>query len=242
MKFAIFILLLFSFYTVEAVQKIKVGIIDTGFGFGNRDYRANLCIDGHKDFTISKTVYTQGKISYPADTHGHGTNVVGIIQSYVNNPNICFVILKIYGQSLLNDNLYSEIAAIKYAKSIGIKFLNISGGGTEYSESEKEAVQDFLQSGGIIMAAAGNDGIDLSVIPYYPAMLKSQIRSVKGRIVVVGNKHDGKIVKSSNYGTPVDVWEDGMNINGFGISMTGTSQSTAVATGKLLQLISKELK
>lgn len=55
------------------------------------------------------------------------------------------------------------------------------------------------------------------------------------RIVVVGNKDSfGTRIKSSNYGKLVNRWEIGENQEAYGITLTGTSQATAVATGKLI--------
>jgi hypothetical protein len=62
------------------------------------------------------------------------------------------------------------------------------------------------------------------------------------RIIIVGNLVDEKsrtIASSSNYGKSVNAWEKGTDIlsrlpGGYGL-MTGTSQATAIRTGKLIR-------
>lgn len=65
---------------------------------------------------------------------------------------------------------------------------------------------------------------------YYPAMYDD-------RIVVVGNgTSQNSRVPSSNWGTYVDSWFDGMNKSGeYGSKMGGTSQATAIQTGIIIR-------
>ncbi len=51
---------------------------------------------------------------------------------------------------------------------------------------------------------------------------------------VVGNgKSSTQHAISSNYGSFVTDWRDGMNVTGFGIKLSGTSQSCALLTADL---------
>jgi hypothetical protein len=55
------------------------------------------------------------------------------------------------------------------------------------------------------------------------------------RTVVVGSlDNNGKKMESSNFGSAVSRWELGLNVIGYGIIMSGTSQAAAVATGKIV--------
>lgn len=215
------------------VGPIRIGVIDTGFGFNDLGVGAPLCKDGHTDFTgdrkYSSNYGTRALV--PTDTHSHGTNVVGLIDQYASRGKnkYCFVILKYYLASNKGDkNLENSIAAFKFANNLNLDIINYSGGGSEFSEKEYLAIRSYLNNGGIVIAAAGNeskflDGIQNS---YYPAMYDK-------RITVVGNKDlYGNRIKSSNYGPYVSVWENGFQQMAYGIVMTGTSQATAVTTGK----------
>src|SRR3989338_11429343 len=67
------------------------------------------------------------------------------------------------------DNLINTIKAIHYAVKNGAHIINYSGGGAEYSEEEKTAIQEASNKGILFVAAAGNEGNHTSEHPYYPA-------------------------------------------------------------------------
>jgi subtilisin family serine protease len=48
-------------------------------------------------------------------------------------------------------------------------FINYSSGGLDFSFDEYYAYKDFVDQGGIVVAAAGNNKADLDRTPYYPA-------------------------------------------------------------------------
>lgn len=208
-----------------------VAVIDTGFNYPQLSNGVKLCSFGHRNFTTNvdeNTIYGVHD-PVPVDHHGHGTNVVGIIQKYARDSYYCIVVIKYYDpRAMDNDNLANTIKALKYANAIGANYINYSGGGMIFSEQEKYEVEKFLDKGGRFIAAAGNEKSDLDEKPYYPAMYDD-------RIVTVGSvEKDGHISKYSNYGDHVSRWEYGTNIVGFGIEMSGTSQATATATGKII--------
>lgn len=221
-------------------KPVTIGIIDTGFGYlNNGKDEAKLCQFGHKDFTIQQQFYKDPHIKtpIPVDVVGHGTNIAGIIESYADNTNVnyCMVILKYYMGSGMGSfqNGQNTIRAIEYAANIKLDFLNYSSGGRDPSEAEYAAIERFLDSGGTLVVAAGNDGenLDEDGHDYYPAKYVKKDK----RIIVVGMlDKNGVPLKSSNYGTIVSRWEVGVNVWGFGLVQTGTSQATATATGKLV--------
>lgn len=228
----LFVVLNSSTLYAKCNSKIIVAIIDTGFGFAGRGRDAKLCQIGHRDFTGENTfTYNYNtKDPIPSDNVGHGTNIVGIIENYAGqtNVNYCIVILKAFGNRV--DTLRSTIDAINYATSIGVKYINYSAGGYGPSLEERISVLSFLDHGGTLVAAAGNEGLDLD-FPFrrhYPS-------SYDPRVISVGMlNRDGTVARCSNYGKSVKRWEIGEYVVGFGIELSGTSQSTAVATGKIL--------
>lgn len=214
---------------------IKIAVIDTGFGFNDVGHEARLCQYGHKDFTIDRQ-FTKNYATHtpvPLDVHGHGTNIAGIIDGYAkkNHINYCIVVIKYYSENQSGDrNLAASINAFTYAANLKVDYVNYSGGGPTVNVLERFEVRRILNYGGKFIAAAGNENADLnkSENAYYPAMYDK-------RIIVVGNTDkDGVRSKSSNYGNVVKRWEVGEQVTAYGITMTGTSQATAVATGKIV--------
>jgi subtilisin family serine protease len=213
---------------------IRIVVVDTGFGYMDHGHDAKLCNYGHKDFSMEKqaTRNYATKDAIPLDTHGHGTNIVGVIDGYLKQThvNYCFVIVKYYSERQTgSQNLLATIRAFNYASNIHAEFINYSGGGPEQNPFERAAIKRFLDHGGKMIAAAGNEGEDLDQPEnaYYPALYDK-------RIIVVGNLgKNGVRYNSSNYGSAVTRWEVGQDVKAYDITMTGTSQATAVATGKI---------
>lgn len=208
-KFLCFLTILFSFNMLYA-NTLKVAVIDTGLNLKYSKY-AHLCSSGHKDFTGEGF----------NDTIGHGTNVTGLIVNTAKIEDYCIILLKAYS---VKRAYITE--ALEYAYSINVNVINISGGGFNPLEQERNIVEKILNSGITLVVAAGNNALDLDTnCNYYPACYDS-------RIYVIGNYSN-----SSNYGTVVDSYYDGENKTAFGVTLSGTSMSTAIFTGYLLQTI-----
>lgn len=232
MKFLMFLTILIININVLAGRTLIVAVIDTGLGINSLSEKAKLCKYGHKDFTKSKVFVKLKKTvdPIPVDDNSHGTNIAGIIQKYAGDADYCIVIIKYYSKSGSGeDNIENTINAIEYATDIRADFINYSSGGHYYSRLEDIAIKRFLNQGGTFVAAAGNDHCDIDKKPYYPAMNDRRIVSV-GALDEVGN-----IASYSNFGKSVKRWELGNQVNGFGIIMSGTSQATAITTGKLVR-------
>lgn len=222
------ILLLSLFGSLNSNALIKVAVIDTGFDFNSKwTTQPKLCTTGHKDFTGTGI----------QDTHGHGTHIAGLIAKYAKDSDYCLIILKFWDKSS-NIGVQSTIDAFKWAVDLKVDYINYSAGGTEFNRQERDAVLNALNANITVVVAAGNEGKSYDKQAYYPALYDS-------RIVVVGNVDtNGKWHSSSNYGKQVDVVEMGVNVLSLGLNstyavLTGTSQATAIHTGKLLYKFKK---
>ena len=221
-------------------KTIRVAVIDTGFGFNGLAHDVKLCKYGHKDFTSAQEYSMEYDTidPIPVDRHGHGTNIAGAINKYAKNADFCLIILKFYKdiRGTNAENLEASVQAFRYAINIKVDIINYSGGGNRGSETERNLVKKFIDNGGTIVAAAGNasENLDLLGNYFYPAMYDD-------RIIVVGNKEIVSFGKTkmkrrsptSNYGSVVKYWEVG-TVDMYGYSMSGTSQSTALKTGKII--------
>lgn len=248
------IFLLFALYPRSGLSKtLTIAVIDTGIDAASN---TKLCKQGHKSFDSRNTNPLQ-------DPHGHGTHIAGLIVKEAGNRDYCIVSLTFYNDNNTGkQNLQNMIAAITYAVNIKADFINISGGGPEFSEDEYLAVRRGLAQGTKFVVAAGNEHSNLDVkCDYFPACYDKKIISVGNLMITkdMRNLDDGwrflamvagmadKLDKfetarasTSNYGKRVSRWEVGDNVKstlpgGKMGYMSGTSQATGVATGKLVK-------
>ncbi|MGZ3769892.1 MAG: S8 family peptidase [Bdellovibrio sp.] len=206
-------------------DKATNGIDDDGNGFVDDVYGWNFVSNNNK----------------LDDNHGHGTHIAGIIGAEAGNgkgisgisPLVSLMILKYYDPKVAGtDNLKNTVAAIKYAVKMGANIINYSGGGTEFSQEEHDAIVEAEKKGILFVAAAGNERSNSDQHRYYPADY-----GLRNIISVTAIDPSTQVLASSNYGTEtVDIAAPGQNIlsclpgNSYGY-MTGTSQATAFVTG-----------
>ena len=211
----------------------RVAIIDTGLDLKDRRFSAHICNDGHHwDFVKNKSV--------EMDFHGHGTHIAGLIWAHSEDSNYCLLIYRYYDSGTDGrNNLYREIDAIKQAIKDGATVINISGGGPFKSTEECKIIAESPNT--TFVLAAGNDGLNIDPPGgYYPASCGSS------NIVAVGSIDKyGKRDLWSNYGKTVTAWENGMHVistlpNDKMGTMSGTSQATAIRTGKIILQRHKE--
>jgi len=217
----------------EGAHQLRIAVIDTGFGYDNAGAWGNnrLCRYGHRDFTnLGSKLFLGISTPVPKDNDSHGTNIVGVIQDTAGPLNFCIIVLKYFDPNMSRDLTgKAAVRAIRYAEELHADVINFSGGGNAEDSDEDAAVRSYLDHGGKMFAAAGNYGLDIDKFHFYPAMADP-------RVIVVGNlNQDGTYHTGSNYGKRLNVWEIGVNVTGYGITMTGTSQATAVATGKWIR-------
>lgn len=242
----IIVLILVSYtfgMAVAHAEPIKIAIIDTGYDFDSTWHKDNpkslmnkhnlqkpvTCKTGHKDFTNKGL----------KDNHGHGTHLAGLIAKYAIT-NYCIIIIKYWHNENSVANGFTNVLrltkSINWAIAQDVDIINFSGGGLRPFELEKKAVIKALDKGIVFVAAGGNERFNLAIRPYYPALYDS-------RIIVVGNvKPNGKRGPSSNFGGAMDLSVTGTDVmsllpdNRYGW-MTGTSQSTAIVTGRIVQQV-----
>lgn len=243
-------------------RDIVVAVIDTGIDIKHEDLASNLWTnpgetgldakgrskasngidDDSNGFTDDvhgwNFVSNNGTLT---DNHGHGTHIAGIIGAEAGNgkgisgisPQVSLMILKYYDPKIAGtDNLKNTVASIKYAVQMGAHIINYSGGGTEFSKEEHDAIVEAERKGILFVAAAGNERSNSDKFRYYPADY-----GLSNIISVTAIDPGTEVLASSNYGVEtVDIAAPGQNIlsclpgNAYGY-MTGTSQATAFASG-----------
>lgn len=199
------------------MAQVKVAILDTGL---DMNLNLPLCEPVHN--------YAYGP---QADSNmKHGSNVASIISQYAG-PDTCLVIYRVFNNLKLSPIAYYN-AFEDLTRRKDIQLINLSLSGTQFIEVESILLKELLDQGKLIVVAAGNEGHDLGRrCDIYPAC-------VDPRLIVVGNSEN----LSSNHGMPVDVLENGANVVGGGVQLSGTSQAAAIHTGKLAHELAKRMQ
>lgn len=210
-------------------NEIKVAVIDTGC-YSHNDIKDNL-LTGYNYLNNSTNT---------TDTSGHGTHVSGIIAAMMNDTGICGIApkAKIVPLKVMETKTTSSsfvIRAIRDAVDVfGCKVINMSLGavidvenGEEYPKALEDAVNYAVEKDAIVIASAGNEGID--GLPYsYPAAFEN--------VISVGAvDHNKQKADFSNNNDKVLIFAPGVSIlstytdNGYAFS-TGTSMSAPMVS------------
>lgn len=174
-------------------RDVVVAVIDTGVDYTHEDLAANMWVnpgeipgngidddgngfvdDIHGASVVSNPSSHSGD---PLDLHGHGTHVAGIIagQAFngVGGVGVAFntQIMAIRAAQSTGTLTVDDIAeGILYAVDNGAEVINMSFGGYQRSQVVEDALEIALNQA-VLVAAAGNDSIDISQAPIYPASL-----------------------------------------------------------------------
>lgn len=199
--------------------KIRVAVIDSGVDASHEIFAKNPVETGWN--TISDDTIM-------IDDVGHGTHIAGIIASESQNVEIIpYKIVDAKGGKLSN-----VIEAITKAIEDDVDVINMSFGVSEPSYALETLVEDAYGKNIIMVAAAGNNGMDHG---FYPG-------EYEHTIAVASVDASGNKMPHSNYGDWVDVAAYGYHIrsslpnNTYGYK-SGTSQATAKVTAKVVMML-----
>jgi thermitase len=145
---------------------------------------------------------------------------------------------KIMPLRVLNSEGYGKTftvaKAISYAQRNGADVINLSLGSRRYSKLLHEVIEDAIQSGVVVAAAAGNSN---TTAPHYPAAGNGTAASADGLVAVTSVDRYDKKSDFANYGLWVDIAAPGNDIrSAFPIGMyanwSGTSMATPFISGQ----------
>lgn len=230
---------------------VVVAVIDTGVDYNHPELAGNIWVNadeipgngldddgnGFVDDVHGCSVVADGRSHSgdPIDLHGHGTHVAGIIAGQAFNDqggigvafNVQIMPIRAaqYSGTLTNQDIAE---AVLYAIDNGAEVINMSFGGYQRSQIIEDALEMALNQA-VLVAAAGNDGLDSSVAPSYPAALPYVLG-------VQASGIDNRRAWFSNYGSAYEITAPGESIystlpNNQYAAWSGTSMATPVVSG-----------
>jgi serine protease len=142
----------------------------------------------------------------------HGTHVAGTIgatifnndgvRGVLNDGKYCFIIGRVFGEGTAGAKMSSILSAIEWIVSKGANVINLSLSTSDFTRTGQTIIQNAHDSGAILVAAAGNEGIS----DYrYPA-------SYTNVLSVAAVDSDYKQAEFSQYNDAVDIAAPGVDI------------------------------
>lgn len=237
-----------AWLTSKGSSSVIVAVVDTGVQVNHSDLANNIYINqaeanGRPGVDDDGNGYVDDVYGWDfannranaIDDNEHGTHCAGIIGAEQNgigvvgvSPKVKIMPLK-FLDSQGSGTTESAVAAINYAVRMGAKVISNSWGGGGRSELLNQAIQNAINKGVIVVAAAGNEANNIDSKPSYPA-------SYSGVISVASSDASDKLSSFSNYGQSVTIAAPGSNILSSVIGnswayLSGTSMATPQVSG-----------
>jgi hypothetical protein len=172
----------------RGTSNIVVAVVDTGIHASHIELNDGRIIEGY-DTIEEKSIPANSN----SDDNGHGTAVAGIIGAISdNNRGIAGInrdvrIMPVKAMSADGTGLMSDVTeAIIWATDHGASIINLSMGGPNFGSDKalNEAIKYAYEKDVVVVAAAGNDqidvGLNLDTVPGYP------ICADQGKNMVIG--------------------------------------------------------
>jgi subtilisin family serine protease len=227
-------------------NEVLVAVIDTGINYQSKKLKQNLFF-GSSDY-LNQNRKGHGydfnhNDLFPEDTQGHGTHVAGIIQSIA--PKVKILTMKVFDENNRTDR-FLIIKAVRYAMMMGARVINLSLGGLEPEQLNKDFWNQMMGQATFgsrvsIVVAAGNDARNNDVSDVFPANVESENLI---SVCSVNQNHD--LSTFSNYGVKnVDLCALGENVYSLShvtdtlIPLDGTSMAAPYVTGAIALMLSK---
>jgi len=213
---------------------IIIADIDEGVNYTHEDLAANIYkIDGHFGYNVVGVVDAGNNFNptfdpMPSAGFNHGTMTSGCFGAVVDNNKggagtgfNCKIMAIRISDSI--GTLLGGWEGIHYAVEHGAKIINCSwgisldlkkNGDKDYFDFHQAIIDEALDTGALVVAAAGNAGVNIDVSTFVPA-------AMHGVLSVGATDQNDNPAGFSNYGHAVNVYAPGVNI--FSTSFPGTS-------------------
>lgn len=238
-------------WEISTGKDVKVAVIDSGIDTDHPDLINNIIL---AYTTVPDSIYEEWRLPRenigPEDHLGHGTHVAGIIGANSEDKSVmgvapdCSIIsikaLEKYGRSGYGYTSWIANAILKAAEQKA-DIINMSvGGGKVEDEFLLQAIELAVESGSIVVCAAGNHtGMGSREGIYYPARYDNTLAVTAAKQTEDGAEFDDSY---SRYGTEADFIAPGTAIystipDGYG-NKNGTSMACPVVSGTAALVIS----
>lgn len=224
-------------------KDVNVAVLDTGVDVTHPDLKNRIA--KCKDFSNPKSSIVDSKCD---DKNGHGTHVAGIVSADAGIDGLGIYgvapAAKLFAYKVCDSNgsCYADdvAIAIKTAMDDGANIINMSFGSDGDSQLIKDAINYASSKGGLLVAAAGNDGPFENSIDYPAAYAPIVSVAAVNQLLDVtewssrginlktklGEKNDGDI----EFAAPGENIESTWN-NGSYVILSGTSMSAPFISG-----------
>jgi subtilisin family serine protease len=235
-------------------QGVVVAVVDSGVDITHPDLAPNIWTNFHEipgngidddhngyvDDVHGVDLTNPGPVQNLSDGLGHGTHVAGIIAAAGVGGGVIGVApkAKIMVVKVLSGEGTGTTGAvaqgIRYAAANGARIINLSLGGEQSDPALVSAIEAAAAANVLVVAAAGNSGLDIDSHPFYPA----GIGAPNLLAVASTDPNNGTAISSfSNFGSlDVQVAAPGESIlstsnTGSYVEMSGTSMATPMVSG-----------
>ena len=216
---------------------VVVAVIDTGVDADHPDIEPNLWVNTAEDCTNGTDDDNNGFVddchgwdfahddasiddTDGNDRHDHGTHIAGVIAAPRDSvgttgvaPGAAIMVLKVIEHQAFW--MTDAVRAIDYAVANGAQIINISWGTTpSTAQADVDALESALSraeaAGVVIVAAAGNEAVDIDSKPVQPASLPNA-----GLITVAATTNTDQKASFSAFGPgTVDIFAPGEDVAG----------------------------
>lgn len=213
-----------------------VAVLDTGAHADSADLRDAIRRDLSRSFVDDEPL---------RDTSGHGTHVAGLIAATAGNgiggagvSRARLMIVKV-ADAQGRASTATLVRGIRAAVASGAKIVNLSFGGTGFSQVEQNAILEARRKGVLVVAAAGNSG-QVGNSQEFPGAYR--------HVLTVGAiGADGQAIVESTRGPQVALSAPGRKIlstapRGRFARRTGTSMATAIVSGAAARVLARRPK
>ena len=196
-----------------------VAVVDSG-SYRHSMYSSRIQESGYD--------YVDGDEDATSDLYGHGTNVAGIVADCTQNLPVYLYPIRVLNAEG-KGSVSNTVNGIREAVRKGVDVINLSLACESISGALDNAILDAVNAGVTVVAAAGNNKMDVSTIS--PGHLTDP-----GVLIVGSAETDGTKSSYSNYGESVDVYTYGSVIKccsktGEYAYNTGTSMAAPHVSG-----------